>query len=291
MANKPNSAAGYSPGLAVETRRMALHIATVLGDLSEEVVIVGGLVPYLIIDQTRILEPHVGTRDLDLGLSIAVLDHERYREISQRLRDRGFVPATAPNGNLQRQTWRLREERVTIDFLIGPIPDGPPPGRLQSLEADFAAIVTPALPLAFMDTLDVLIESETLDGELARRSVRVAGPAAFVVLKAHAFRGRGEDKDAYDLVYMLLNYGEPPVAEVAARFASLADRPEAGEALAILAEDFASENHLGPMRRAAFLDDRADVSLRQDAFAVVQEFLRRVGIEGANQSSSQSLYS
>ncbi len=61
---------------------MALHIATILGDLTREMVIVGGLVPYLIIDQERVPDRHVGTRDLDLGLSIGILDEQRYREIS-----------------------------------------------------------------------------------------------------------------------------------------------------------------------------------------------------------------
>ena len=31
----------------------------------------------------------------------------------------------------------------------------------------------------------------------------MCGPGAFVVLKALAFRDRGEPKDAYDLVYVL----------------------------------------------------------------------------------------
>lgn len=35
----------------------------------------------------------------------------------------------------------------------------------------------------------------------------VSGPGAFVVLKGLAFRLRGENKDAYDLVYVLLEYG------------------------------------------------------------------------------------
>ena len=38
----------------------------------------------------------------------------------------------------------------------------------------------------------------------------MCGPGAYVVLKALAFRGRGEPKDAYDLFYVLRNYGEGP---------------------------------------------------------------------------------
>jgi len=34
------------------------------------------------------------------------------------------------------------------------------------------------------------------------------GPGAFVVLKALAFKGRGENKDAYDLYHLVRNFGE-----------------------------------------------------------------------------------
>lgn len=141
---KFDTASDYSPALAVEARRMCLHVATVLGDLLEDMVVVGGLVPYLIIDQATAAEAHVGTRDLDLGLSLAVLDDQRYREISVRLRDRGFEPGRTEQRNLTRQTWTLPGQRITIDFLIPRAEAGPSPGKLQNLEGDFAAIVTAA---------------------------------------------------------------------------------------------------------------------------------------------------
>lgn len=92
--SKPTTAVGYDAGLAAEARRLCLYVATILGDLSDEVVVVGGLVPYLIIDQRTAQIPHVGTRDLDLGLALALLDEERYRDIGARLRDRGSKPAS-----------------------------------------------------------------------------------------------------------------------------------------------------------------------------------------------------
>ena len=65
-------------------------MATKLGDLLGEIVVVGGLVPYLLIDQEDLpsgLEPHAGTMDLDLGLGLGILNEERYRKLSARLRD------------------------------------------------------------------------------------------------------------------------------------------------------------------------------------------------------------
>lgn len=193
------------------------------------------------------------------------------------MRDRGFEPGQTSDGRPTRQTWRLADQRVTIDFLIPPSADGPGPGKLQSLESDFAAIVTPALPVAFRDFITVTIDDQTPSGELAKRTVRVCGPAAFVVLKAHALRSRGENKDAYDLAYVLHHFGSAPAREVAERFATIADAPEARQALDYLREDFASPDHVGPRRAAEFLGGR-NPARQADAFGDVQEYLRLVTV-------------
>ncbi len=272
---KPTTADGYNAGLAAEARRLCLYVATILGDLSNDIVVVGGLVPYLIIDQDVVEVPHVGTRDLDLGLALALLDEERYREVSARLRDRGFKAGTKSEGQVTRQTWILPESPIAIDFLISRSESGPEPGRLQALEGDFAAIVTPALGLAFQDFIEVVIDDVTPNEERARRSVKVCGPAAFVVMKAHAFRLRGENKDAYDLLYVLKHFGDGTTHDVAARFKPIAHIVEARAALELLAEDFASPQHLGPVRSALFSPGRKDVTTQADAFGYVQEFLAK----------------
>ena len=274
---KFDTASDYAPGLAVEARRMCLHVATILGDLLDEIVVVGGLVPYLIVDQDAAPEAHVGTRDLDLGLSIAVLDDKRYREISARLRDRGFEPGRTKDGNVTRQTWELPGQRITIDFLIPCSDEGPSPGKLQNLEGDFAAIVTAALPLAFEDFVSVSIEGTTLADEVAARTVKVCGPAAFVAMKAHAVRLRAKDKDAYDLVYVLKHFSDGTVDDVAARYGTFAEVREAKQALEILRADFASTEHLGSVRAARFAAGRKDAVLQADAFGYVQAFLERLG--------------
>lgn len=83
-------------------------------------------------------------------------------------------------------------------------------------------------------------------------------------------------KDAYDLVYVLRNYGDGTTVAVARRFGTIAAADEAQEALVILAEDVASPDHVGPMRAAEFLTGRHDVAAQADAYGYTQEFLARV---------------
>jgi hypothetical protein len=73
MPTKPRTAAGYEPTQVAHVRATCLYVATRLGDLADELVIVGGLVPSLLIDQTAAATRHVGTADLDVGLALAHL--------------------------------------------------------------------------------------------------------------------------------------------------------------------------------------------------------------------------
>jgi hypothetical protein len=146
MERKPAIAAGYSPAAVQLVRAASLYIATKLGDLRDDFVIVGGLVPGLIIPQ--IDSPsgrplHVGTMDVDLGLAIAILDEQRYHELCERLRAAGFQPDHNEAGRPTNQRWRIESEghTVTVDFLIPATLAEDRGGALRNLEEGFAAII------------------------------------------------------------------------------------------------------------------------------------------------------
>jgi hypothetical protein len=85
MRGRRIATAAYSPAQLERVRATCLYVATKLGDLLDDVVVVGGLVPSLIIDQNKLTagaEPHLGTLDLDLGLALALLEGERYRTLA-----------------------------------------------------------------------------------------------------------------------------------------------------------------------------------------------------------------
>lgn len=67
---KPTIASQYPSGQTARIRATCLLLATRLGDLMDDLVVVGGLVPSLLIDQEPLpgASLHTGTMDLDLGL-------------------------------------------------------------------------------------------------------------------------------------------------------------------------------------------------------------------------------
>jgi hypothetical protein len=211
MPEKPKRASEYESEQVELVRATCLYVATKLGDMMDDLVIVGGLVPSLIVDQSTLpedIDAHVGTMDLDVGLQLALLDEGRYRNLTERLRDAGFAMDTNDAGNPTRQRWAITGTgTVTVDFLIQPSLPGDKGGKLRNIEPDFAAIIAPGLRCAFQDRQRVTLEGSTLFNEKASRDVWVCGAGAYVVLKALAFDSRGENKDAYDLYYVVRNFG------------------------------------------------------------------------------------
>lgn len=277
MNPKPAFESDYSPQLLDLVRSVCLYVCTKIGDFSEDFVVAGGLVPILIIPQDPPPEGadrHVGTRDLDLGFSLGVFTGSRYQEIVDRLRSAGFAPDVSEVGNPTLQRWRLEKDiEPTVDFLIPQTSPGEAGGSIKHLEPDFGAIITPGLELAFQDRIGVTLSGKTPMGEIAERDVWVCGPGAFVVLKALAFSSRGENKDAYDLYYVVRNFGSGPI-DVVQHLAPLLDSQPGSEAIKIMSRDFTDPAAVGPARVARFLFGKPDEETQADVAGFVNQLLK-----------------
>jgi hypothetical protein len=93
-----------------------------------------------------------------------------------------------------------------------------------------------------------------------------------VVLKALAFSLRGENKDAYDLFYVVRNYRRGAV-DVAVALAGLHDLPETEQALAVLRRDFAEIDQVGPRRVAEFVAGGRNDVIQAEVVAYIAELL------------------
>ena len=278
MISKPPASDGYGPEQLGFVRRTCIYMATKLGDLLDEIVVVGGLVPYLLVDQQNLLpglEPHAGTMDLDMGLALAILNRERYRELGARLRDAGFEPDVNEQGNVRLQTWTaLTPHPVRVDFLIPPTDEAETGGTLLHIEPDLAAIVTLGLELAFKDQRRIDLSGVTPSGARATRSIPVCGPGAFTVLKALAFGNRTENKDAYDLFYVWSGVGIPEITE---SLAPLRPSTHIDDALSVIERDFCNHEGLGPIATAQFITRGLDDNVQADVVGHAQALLRSLG--------------
>ena len=274
MTRRPVTSQRYTPDNLVHVYSTCLYAATRLGDYLDDIVVIGGLVPSLLVHQTENIwgmDSHTGTLDVDMGLSLAILDEERYRNFDERLLDAGFVPATSGAGNHSHQRWRTEfSPSITIEFLIPPSSEEDEGGRLKHILPGFAAYITPGLHTAFVDRKMVTLEGYTPAGEEARREMWVCGPGAFTVLKALAFSNRGSEKDAYDMAYVWYGMG---IEHIARCIEPLIGDPDVERALDIIRENFTSLDSTGPRRAADFLAEGPYDEIRADIVGFARDLL------------------
>lgn len=213
--------------------------------------------------------------DLDMGLALALLNEERYREMSASLRDAGFAPDVNPQGNSTLQRWVGGSGNpVRVEFLIPVGERATAAGTLAHIEQDLAAVITPGLELAFQDRVRVELSGTVPSGARATRAVPVCGAGSFTVLKALAFGNRAAFKDAYDLFYVWRGVGIP---EVARRMQSLLPDSNVSAALDTISRDFGGMDGLGPVSAARFMTGALDDDIQADVSGLAQRLLRSVG--------------
>lgn len=264
----------------------AAEIIRATGFAAEHIVVIGGLVPSLLVPVLDAgIDPHIGTADVDLCLSLALVEGDTgtYDRIESVLKRLGFVEGDATF------RWVRREGTpMTVEFFC---PSGPgrPAGRMwrpkasdnptgkQNLGGNLSALSLSAGAI-LTDDVEIIRREVELPDQKGRVPItlRVTGAVAFVVAKVQALIERDKPKDAYDIVWLVESWPGGPAAAAqafAARAAYAA--PEVKAALADLRDAFAGHERIGPRSYARFLagvrDDEAILERR--AVGAIAEFL------------------
>lgn len=191
--------------------------------------VVGGVVPSLLAPETPPgMTPHVGTADLDLHLSLHLLDGETadyYRAIIDGLHALELSPAVEDGRQIKwRWIGKYRGVQLRVELLCPmrsragrpekPAAETPaeanigPSGEISALAIGYGHLV-PA------DTVSVERRVETNRGMLSYE-FPVAGLAPWLCLKADAIMRRDKPKDAYDVVWLLDALGPDQASELIA---------------------------------------------------------------------------
>jgi hypothetical protein len=274
----------------VATSRCERTLVTLLGDIGpwrERIYLAGGLAPRYIVGQLpEGVSPHVGTTDVDLVIGLA-LDEAAgtYRTLETNLKRSGFAGESS-----FRWVRTVDGVTVAVEFLCET--DAVEPGRIfkprgEGTGSGLGAFNVRGAQLLADDFLERDIEADRLDdGGRSRVTLRVANILPYAVLKTFAFQERHENKDAYDLIFCLLNYGDGP--DDAGRVASaspVVGHATVNEAIALLSARFQDVDRDGPAAYAAFLagpdDSDGNARLRREAVVVVRTFLGSYGWAGS----------
>ena len=279
MPEDPRSEHEYSPRQVEAARRVIIDVMQVLASFNDCLVLVGGWIPELLIEDAD--EPHVGSIDVDLALDAARLNEGRYAKMLELL--------------LATQRYRQGEQPfqfvTEVDLKDGGVPvvvdveflapkDVKTEKNRPKLIEQFRVLKADGCSAAFHSPLSMKLPGRLISGAENTVQVQVASVPDFRVMKAFALRGRDKPKDAYDLCFCLDHYSGGIEAIAESWRKQMADDPDIAEAAAILEEKFASVEAFGPMQVVAFHDSTDPSNQEQQsrrAYELVQRFLTLLG--------------
>lgn len=252
-----------------------LELFSILGEFNENMVVVGGLVPYLLLSNPK--DPHVGTTDIDVAIDHRKISSESYRTIKRLLLEHGYKEGKQEF--IFTRTIRVQEKyiEVEIDFLAGEYEGRGRKRRHQHIQ-DLKARKARGCDLAFSDYEVRTIHGKYPNGGFDSKVIKIASIVPFLVMKAQALNTRLKNKDAYDIYYCIKYYPDG-VQVLSAEFKKCAGNKLVNEAIKIIKAKFSSMDSAGPAQVANFEgvtegEDR-DLIMRE-VYEYIQRFIMLV---------------
>ena len=282
---EPQSAADYDDRTTAAVKSVLVEIGQILGSFAGKFAIIGGAVPWLLLNNDDM--PHVGSIDVDLTLDAEALGEGEYAKLIESLMAHGYEQRT----ELRRFQLVRRVPAndagpaidVIVDFLMPR--DAEVVRNTPALVANFAVQKADGADLALRFYQLVAVDAAMPDGGTNRVEIAVCSIPALLAMKGHALRGRLKQKDAYDIYYSIRNYagGIDALAEACR---PLLEHESAKEGYRYIAEKFETVDSFGPtcVRRfvedTQILGDRTPEQWQQDAFGQVDAWLRALRLRG-----------
>src|SRR4030065_1144654 len=265
----------YNAEAVEAARSVMLELSRVLGEYQNDMVIVGGWVPDLLIEQAQ--RAHIGSLDVDVALNHRTLHEVGYKTILQLLLSHGYRQAEQPFVFFRTVEISKRQIEVEVDFLAGEYSGTARGHRTQRIQ-DMRPRKARGCDLALSLVAEIRISGALPGGAKDTVILRVASIVPFLVMKAMALASRLMEKDAWD-IYYCIRYYPGGIEKLVEEFTPHLANKLVQEAIANIAEKFPSPAHVGPTHVADFdevisPDDRAIV--QRDAYERVHAFIVRL---------------
>lgn len=280
----PQFANDYDDRTTAAVKKVLLEIGQILGSYRGKFAVIGGAVPWLLLDNEEMR--HVGTFDVDLSLNHEALGDGEYAKLVESLMRAGYAQSKY-HSRFQLARMVPPDEsggppiEVVVDFLMprdAKIVKNSPP-----LVQDFAVQKADGADLALRFYQMVAIDGPMPDGGRDRVEIAVASVPALLAMKGFALDGRLKRKDAYDVYYCIRNYdgGAKALAEACR---PLVELKEGAQGYQFIAEKFDTIDGFGPTCVRQFVLDSRQMGERtadqwqQDAFGQVDAWVRALGL-------------
>lgn len=283
IPQEPQSAADYDDRTTTAVKTVLVEVGQILGSFRGRFAVIGGAVPWLLLDNQDM--PHVGTLDLDLGLDAEALGDGEYATLVRALMGHGY-----------QQSEELRRFQLVrqVPAADGGAPIGVVVDFLMPRDADIVKNVPPLIENFAVQRADgadlathfyqmVAVSAPMPAGGANRIEIAVCSIPALLAMKGHAIERRHKQKDAYDIYYCIRNY--PGGIEALAEACRPVLEHQSGEAgYRFIAGKFDTAEGYGPtsvrlfVQETEVLEDRTPEQWQQDAFGQVDAWLRALGL-------------
>lgn len=280
---EPQSAADYDDRTTAAVKCVLVEIGQILGSFKGRFAVIGGAVPWLLLDNQDM--PHVGTLDLDLGLDAEALGDGEYAMLVKALMGHGYQ---------QREELRRFQLVRQVPASDGGAPINVVVDFLMPRDADTAKNVPPLIENFAVQRADgadlathfyemVAVSGSMPAGGTNRVEIAVCSIPALLAMKGYAIEHRHKQKDAYDIYYCVRNY--PGGIDALAKACRSVLEHKSGDAgYRFIAGKFETPESYGPTSVRRFVEetevlgDRAPDQWQQDAFGQVDAWLRALGL-------------
>jgi hypothetical protein len=266
----------YRSEAVIAAKSVLIELVHLLGAYRDQIVLVGGWVPELLLGEQ--VPPHTGSLDIDLALDHRRLQEEGYRTIQELLLTRGYRPGSQPYKFVRQIVVDDAMYNVEVDLVAGEYKGTGRSRRHQKMQGVLARKAR-GCDLAFESPTELTVEGKLPGGGRDRVVLRVASIVPFLVMKGMALADRVKEKDAWDVYYCIRNYpgGMDALVE---EFRPLLSNGLVQEGLKKIGDAFASIEHWGPVATADFdeiMDPDERVLRQRDAYERVNLLLKSLG--------------
>src|SRR4030042_1379924 len=257
-----------------------VEIITILGEFRDNIVLIGGNVPPLLIPSAK--EKHPGSLDVDLALDFKKISNTAYKTIVKTLLSRGYYQTGEQPFIFYRDIdiEPGKKTTVQIDLLAGEYGGTGKNHRHQKVQ-DVQARKARGCDLVFDAPLKVKIKGTLPNGAINEVTINIPSAGPFLVTKGMALWDRLKEKDAFD-IFFCCRYFPGGIEALAETIKPVIGNKLAQEGLGKIKAKFSEITSIGPIGVADFMEpeDREERErIQREAFELVNKLMELLRIE------------
>lgn len=279
--------ADYDPGKTTASRSALLELLTALQAYKDSLVLVGGWVPYFLLEEFgRDLDfRHVGSIDIDLAVDHDKVGLDEYAEIIDIIEARGYENRVSRDGqpilfSFKKDVTSPFDEKtysIQVDFLAAAGPISPKKHRHRKVQSDLFARIAKGCELSFRHNMMKKVKGVLPGNGETTLEIRMLDIPGSIGMKGIVLGERYKEKDAYDIFSVISRCHEGP--ESVARKVN----PFMGEELMrtgidVIRTKFRDIRAEGPSWVATFMSDDLieQDRIKAEAFVKISAFITKL---------------